>query len=62
MRAAERCTGVTNAVFGTADGAPVRAKRAPPLLGAEKRGGEWVRITQAMEWGYQIVRHKEVMG
>ena len=32
-RAAERCTGVTNAVVGAADGAPVRAERAPPLMG-----------------------------
>jgi hypothetical protein len=31
MREAERCTGVTNAVFGEADGADVLAERAPPL-------------------------------
>jgi hypothetical protein len=33
---AERCTVVTNAVFGEADGAAVLAERAPPLTG----GGE----------------------
>jgi hypothetical protein len=38
MRAAERCTGVTNAVCGAADGAPMRAERALPLMGL--RGGE----------------------
>jgi hypothetical protein len=38
MRAAERCTGVTNAVVGAAGGAPVRAERAPPLMGL--RSGE----------------------
>jgi hypothetical protein len=38
MREAERCTGVTNAVVGAADGAPVRAERAPPLMGWQ--GGE----------------------
>jgi hypothetical protein len=32
-RGAERCTGVTNAVFGAADGAHVLAERAPPLMG-----------------------------
>jgi len=32
-REAERCTGVTNAVFGAADGAHVLAERAPPLMG-----------------------------
>jgi len=38
MRAAERCTGVTNAVVGAADGTLVRAERAPPLMGL--RSGE----------------------
>ncbi len=38
MREAEYCTGVTDAVFGAADGAPVRAERAPPLMGYQ--GGE----------------------
>ena len=41
-RAAERCTGVTNAVVGAADGAPVRAERAPPLMG--QRSGETARL------------------
>ena len=39
MRAAERCTGVTNAVVGAADGAPVRAERAPPLMGLGRGAG-----------------------
>ena len=38
MRAAERCTDVTNAVVGAADGAPVRAERAPPLMGLRSGG------------------------
>jgi hypothetical protein len=42
-REAERCTGVTNAVFGEADGAAVLAERAPPLTG-RGREGEVVRI------------------
>jgi hypothetical protein len=33
MHEAERCTGVTNRLFGVADGAPVRAERTPPLMG-----------------------------
>ena len=41
MREAERCTGVTNAVVGAADGAHVLAERAPLLNSG--RGGETVR-------------------
>ena len=37
-REEERCTGVTNAVFGEADGTDVLAGRAPPLTGVG--GGE----------------------
>ena len=32
MREAERCTDVTNAVFGEADGAAVLAELTPPLM------------------------------
>lgn len=38
MREAERCTGVTNAVFGVADGTNVLVERAPPLK-SEQEGG-----------------------
>jgi hypothetical protein len=39
---AERCTAVTNAVFGEADGAAVLVELTPPLNGAGK--GEIVRL------------------
>jgi len=42
-REAERCTGVTNAVFGEADGAAVLAERAPPLTGG---GGKGERVRE----------------
>jgi len=57
-RAAERCTGVTNAVVGAADGAPVRAERAPPLMGLGEWGGKWIRLMQAIDGGYHLVVHK----
>ncbi len=37
-REVERCTGVTNAVFGEADARPVLAERAPPLTGRGREG------------------------
>jgi hypothetical protein len=40
MREAERCTGVTNAVFGEADGADVLAEFTPPLNGGERGSGQ----------------------
>ena len=43
MREAERCTGVTNAVVGAADGAAVLAERAPPLKGWS-RGCSRIRL------------------
>jgi hypothetical protein len=43
MREAERCTGVTNAVFGEADGADVLAELTPPLMGGN---AEVVRLGQ----------------
>ena len=45
-RAVERCTGVTNAVFGAADGAAVLAELTPPLMGWE------VEIRQ-VRWGWE---------
>jgi hypothetical protein len=57
MRAAERCTGVTNAVFGAADGASVRAERAPPLMGLGSGRGR-VRLRQARGGGCHIAEHK----
>jgi hypothetical protein len=43
MREAERCTDVTNAVVGEADGAVVLAERAPPLMWLGK-GDRRVRL------------------
>ena len=43
MREAERCTGVTNAVVGEADGADVLAELTPPLMGGN---AEVVRLGQ----------------
>jgi hypothetical protein len=42
MREAERCTDVTNAVVGEADGAAVLVERTPPLIGG--RGDRQVRL------------------
>ena len=59
MRAAERCTGVTNAVVGAADGAPVRAERAPPLMGVVDLGGSGSgQRRQGMDGDYHLVVHK----
>jgi len=61
MREAERCTGVTNAVFGAADGAPVRAERAPPLMGpgegrqAGEAGFEKPGIQTLLAGGWQPI-------
>ncbi len=37
MRAAQRCTDVTNEVIGEADGADVLTEQAPPLRAAAER-------------------------
>jgi hypothetical protein len=42
MREAERCTDVTNAVVGEADGAARVRSLAPPLKGA-RSGAAWAR-------------------
>ena len=46
MREAERCTGVTNAVFGEADGAAVLAELTPLLNGWK---AEVVRLRRATD-------------
>jgi hypothetical protein len=49
-REAERCTGVTNAVFGKADGAAVLAERAPPLRGGGGRGNVFTSWAKRWDW------------
>jgi hypothetical protein len=46
MREAERCTDVTNAVVGEADGAAVLVELTPPLMGGK---AEVVRLRGATD-------------
>jgi hypothetical protein len=62
MREAERCTGVTNAVFGAADGPQVLAERAPPLKGGAReavRGFGYVDFTcgrlPVLRWVFEVL-------
>jgi hypothetical protein len=51
MREAERCTDVTNAVFGKADGAAVLAEQAPPLTGGGGKGKVGrIRLNRALTY------------
>jgi hypothetical protein len=55
MREAERCTDVTNAVVGEADGAAVLAERAQPFMRLGSRQVRWARDGEIMRTSEQVL-------